>query len=97
MADVTKIDWETKTSAEDTKEAAGESTGPKLEEESIAIQDIYNAIRLITDQSNDAKKGAFVLADGKTVTFSATIGKSSFLTISVTSGRTTKTTNIPLK
>lgn len=77
-----------------TDEKADMDTTPNGE----LIKSIFTELDKTIDNANAAKKGAFALADGKTVTFSATIGaKSSFLTISVTSGRTTKRTNIALK
>ena len=45
MADVDKIDWETKTSDEEKGEATGVFTTPVLEEETEAVQLIYNSLR----------------------------------------------------
>jgi len=52
MAAVDKIDWETKTSDEEKGEANGVFTTPILEEETEAVQLIYNSLRESVDKTN---------------------------------------------
>tara|TARA_R110002096_G_scaffold85367_1_gene196477 strand:- start:5524 stop:5784 length:261 start_codon:yes stop_codon:yes gene_type:complete len=61
------------------------------------IKSLFIEIDKTIDNANAAKKGILTLADGKTISFSATIGKSSSLTISVASGLTVKKLVFPLK
>jgi len=61
------------------------------------IKSLFTEIDKTIDNANAAKKGVLTLADGKTISFSATIGKSNSLTITVTSGSTVKRIVFPLK
>lgn len=76
-----------------TDEQADMDTTPNGE----LIKSLFTELDKTIDNANAAKKGVLTLADGKTISFSATIGKSNALTITVTSGATTKTAKIGLR
>ena len=50
---ITKPDWETKTQDDRDKEAEGVFEKPVLEEESLAIQELYSKLRESFDKTNE--------------------------------------------
>ncbi len=63
------------------------------------LKELFESIDTTIDNANNAKKGALTLADGKTVTFSASMSRfGSTFTITVTSsnGLNTKSADITL-
>jgi hypothetical protein len=100
---INKPDWETKTQKDLDNEASGIFESPILEEESLAVQELYSTIRNTIDQSNEISKSSSISGnDLSEIEFSVSESKGKTnLTITVTlnntSNGTTSTKSITLE